>query len=156
MVFLAIGAVPFPTLTPWHFVLEPISSGCTYFNDHSAAFLPTHRHNVVGVAPFCTLASWRLVLKPFCTAQTCLDGNPEGVRLSEKVSPPITFYPSLLEGDLTVSLADDGAISSSTTASSMTMTSSQVTSGGVVWKMSEESSSWTMFPSVGLLYPGEK
>ena len=55
-----------------------------------------------------------------------------------------------------VSLVDDGAISSSTTASSMTMTSSQVTSGGVVWKMSEESSSWTMFPSVGLLYPGEK
>ena len=55
-----------------------------------------------------------------------------------------------------VSLADDGAISSSTTASSITMTSSQMTSGGVVWKLSEKSSSWTMFPSVGLLYPGEK
>ncbi|CAN0430328.1 unnamed protein product, partial [Ascophyllum nodosum] len=25
---------------------------------------------------------------------TCLDGNPERIRLSEKASPPITFYPS--------------------------------------------------------------
>ena len=82
-------------------------------------------------------------------SQTCLDGYPGDLALSHK-QPEISFYPELLEADIVVHFN----VSMNTTASSCP------TLGGVMWNMAAVSNdddiTWTVFPSVGLLHPGER
>ena len=99
---------------------------------------------------------------------TLLNGNPEEV-----------FYPALVEGDLLLSYesaagssATGGSSSSSSSSSSSNNNSSNSSGGGseerlygegeggVVWSVSASVSdtdmmTWTVFPSTGLLFPGE-
>ncbi|CAN0330304.1 unnamed protein product [Ascophyllum nodosum] len=89
----------------------------------------------------------------------CLNGHPEGLTLTVPTPPPMTFYPDLLEGDIVVSLDADGSrVSTSTSASMDTVeTTSRQSSGAVAWNMSampHEHIAWAVFPSVGILLPG--
>lgn len=104
-------------------------------------------------------------------AQMCLDGDLGGLSLTEMMAPPVTFFPNLLERDL--SLSHDSIYSSEapfTSTSSQTAyissnsapstSTSLLTSGGVIWSVvaikTHKFVSWTVFPSVGLLLPGKK
>ncbi|CAM9180304.1 unnamed protein product, partial [Ascophyllum nodosum] len=82
----------------------------------------------------------------------CRNGHPEGLNLTVSTPPPTTFYPDLLEGDIVVSLDADGSRTSTLTSASM-----DTSSGAVAWNMSalpRALISWAVFPSVGILLPG--
>lgn len=99
--------------------------------------------------------------------QVCVSSNADGLtfwavdeNLDADGVPIPTYFPELVEGNLTLSLPADSnsASTSSASASSGTGVSG---GGGVVWNVSasEESSmmiEWVVFPSEGLLLPGER
>ena len=92
--------------------------------------------------------------------QTCLDGYPGDLALSLHKPPSTSYYPDLLEADNFVHLNVDEAGRSLTPASLTATAKSRLTSGGIMWNMSamfnDENITWTVFPSVGLLRPGER
>lgn len=104
--------------------------------------------------------------------QVCAGGGVDALTLSSIEQPDATFYPNLLEGDLLLSLAPSspsdttsGTEDQSTTAASKSCSG---TAGRVAWRVSglwsspsdsistQEQDDWTVFPSTGLLLPGEK
>ena len=92
--------------------------------------------------------------------QTCLDGYPGNLALSLHKQPNISYDPDLLEGDIMVHLKVDGARRSLTPASlTTTAWSGTALKGVIMWNMSaklnDDDITWTVFPSVGLLYPGD-
>ncbi|CAM9320353.1 unnamed protein product, partial [Sphacelaria rigidula] len=87
--------------------------------------------------------------------ETCLDNQAGRLSLSVVTSPEITFPPHVLEGDLLLELLSDHFQTTSTNSS----TSNRMDGTGVVWNVSALSSGtsapWTIFPSTGLLLPGQ-
>ena len=104
-----------------------------------------------------------------------MSGDATALNLSQIVTPPTeTFFPGLLEGDLLLSYE---SVASSTAASGISSGSGSggggdgagseegllygSGEGGVVWSVDATVSNaammtWTVFPSTGLLLPGEK
>lgn len=95
----------------------------------------------------------------------CVDGDLAALSLVTVVEPESTFHPSLLEGDLTLSLEDTNSEVTGTVTTSALPSLSQSasnagnTSGAVVWNVSAISVNdleWTVFPATGLLLPGTR
>lgn len=97
--------------------------------------------------------------------QTCVNGDADALILTAISQPDITFYPSLLEGDLMLSLKSTTSTTPtsfqeeepSTSGGSVAIVGN--TADGVVWNVSAFSTElmdWTVFPSTGLLLPGER
>lgn len=109
-----------------------------------------------------------------------MSGDPELLSLRATSTPTDTFFPDMLQGDLllTLNAADDAAM---TTGGGVSTSSGVVTAGGgsmggtvgseggVVWNVSAlplllsssdvaagATMEWTVFPSTGLLRPGER
>ena len=115
--------------------------------------LTPYKYRNISRCRFCTAS--KPPLNPF--PKMCLEGDLQGLKLSQKGSPTITYYPSLLEVDIIVSLGGDVSSSNSTSAVTMMGTTSSQSLDSVVWIMSamyHEFISWTFVPSVGLLHPG--
>lgn len=83
-----------------------------------------------------------LTLAYVASKKTCISNDTDvGLTLTVWSPTEETFYPSLLEGDLLLSL------------------SGGTSRGGVIWNMSATTSpdsmmTWTMFPQNGVLFPG--
>lgn len=101
--------------------------------------------------------------------QVCADGSVDALTLSITNRPEATFYPDLLEGDLELALAPSASVTTSTEDAQATTSSRSCsgTGGRVAWSVSglwssqgsistQERGDWTVFPSTGLLLPGEK
>lgn len=88
--------------------------------------------------------------------QTCLDSQADRLSLSVVSSPEITFSPDLLVGNLLLELLSDDSQTTSANAS----TTDGMDETGVMWNVSAlssgTSSAWTIFPSTGLLLPGQR
>lgn len=89
---------------------------------------------------------------PLRQKKVCADGGVDALTLNITKRPERTFYPNLLEGELQLSLAD-------------TYSGSCGGAGGrVAWSVSyrpspgsaQDEDDWTVFPSTGLLLPGER
>lgn len=110
--------------------------------------------------------------------QRCVSADATALNLTQKAQPEITYFPELLEGALLLSYAS-AATSSSAKRGLITSSSSGSGSGGdgetgneegsyggggeggVVWSLEASVSNptmmnWTIFPSTGLLLPGQK
>lgn len=85
--------------------------------------------------------------------------------------PDLTLFPKLLEGDLllsyksTASLSDSGGVAEGSNSGSDRTEgkggSYGGSEGGVLWRVEASATdsnmmTWTVFPSTGLLFPGEK
>lgn len=84
----------------------------------------------------------------------CLQGQTETLTLDLFEEPDPTYFPSLLEGNLKLSLGV-----ATTTATAPTIGNGLGNVGGVMWNgsaVASEFMNWTLFPSSGLLLPGEK
>lgn len=93
----------------------------------------------------------RLVLP---TEKTCVSDDTNALTLAVLSEPDTTFFPNLLEGELLLShpgVEDDEGT-----------TNSGGWDGGVIWNASAISTgtgtpmTWTVFPSSGLILPGER
>ena len=113
--------------------------------------------------------------------EMCIRGDPQSLHLTVDAQPATTFYPNVLEGYLHLSLdLVSGSDAAGVNANSSTSDSgavrrssgSQSTRTGVVWNASalavvsqkeegateerEMEMEWTIFPSTGLLLPGQR
>lgn len=104
--------------------------------------------------------------------QVCANGGVDNLTLSTTNQPEATFYPNLLEGDLLLSLAPYASDTKSTEEGESTADSSRScsgTGGRVAWSVlgqwsspgtlstqEQDQGNWTVFPSTGLLLPGER
>lgn len=111
--------------------------------------------------------------------ERCVNGDPGSLRLATDTQPITTFYPQMLEGKLLLSL--DPVTSTAATASTGTGTGTGSSSFdaagsdvGVAWSISTSSvvvsdgeegdgeelgagvMDWTVYPSTGLLLPGQR
>lgn len=101
-----------------------------------------------------------------------MNGDAAALNLSQVATPPAEIlFPGLLEGDLLLSY---GSVAPSAAASGISSSSGSggdeagseeglygSSEGGVVWSVDATVSNasmmtWTVFPSTGLLLPGEK
>ncbi len=95
----------------------------------------------------------------------CADGGVDALTLSTTTQPEQTFYPNLLEGELLLSLApSESDTTNGTEGGDAYGGSCGGTGGRVVWSVSyrpspdsaQDEDDWTVFPSTGLLLPGER
>lgn len=111
------------------------------------------------------------------TRQTCLAGELDSLHLTTEAEPATTFYPTMVEGYLVVSLGTTLAPAVAATANTSDGVARDAfdeggggsTAAGVVWNVSASSllvngeerlgeglMDWTVFPSTGLLLPGQR
>ncbi|CBJ33130.1 polymorphic outer membrane protein [Ectocarpus siliculosus] len=96
--------------------------------------------------------------------EVCASGDVDALTLTliEDTESKLTFYPSLLEGELQLSFAPSNATNADdddiATSSRSCVGASRVTwSVSGLWPSSEgEQDDWTFFPSTGLVLPGER
>ena len=100
-----------------------------------------------------------------------MSGNATGLNLTSPNLPEITYFPGLLEGDLLLSYDPTANSNSSSGISSGSGSGGNGTEmeegshgggeGGVLWSVEASvvnaaMMTWTIFPSTGLLLPGQK
>ncbi|CAM9095530.1 unnamed protein product, partial [Laminaria digitata] len=99
--------------------------------------------------------------------QRCVNGDAAALNLTTQNEPGTMFFPEMLEGDLLLSHVAHSITNTSSSSGGDGDGSGDVTHGGgqfgVVWSVAAPKSSvsgtsmmdWTVFPSTGLLLPGE-
>ncbi|CBJ26637.1 adhesin-like protein [Ectocarpus siliculosus] len=96
-------------------------------------------------------------------SETCVTGDPGLLSLTVLSEPADAVYPTMLDGDLLLTLNDDETVTTSSSAggSGVALSAGAGTEGGVIWNVSalvlsseEGLMEWTVFPSTGLLLPG--
>lgn len=85
--------------------------------------------------------------------KTCLGGSAEGLSLSVRSHPDTTIHPSLLQAELLLELTSVEALTATNSAGGLE-------GKAVMWNASALASNllppWTIFPSTGLLLPGQR
>ena len=97
------------------------------------------------------------VVFPAQRQERCVSGDATELALTVKTEPGETFFPGLVEGDVLLSFTPiDSQAQSSSSASS----SGNGTGSGLVWTVQAVETTnlmvWTVFPSTGLLLPGQR
>ncbi|CBJ33868.1 probable extracellular nuclease (ISS) [Ectocarpus siliculosus] len=96
-------------------------------------------------------------------SETCVTGDPGLLSLTVLSEPADAVFPTMLDGELLLTLNDDETVTTSSSAggSGVALSAGAGTEGGVIWNVSalllsseEGLMEWTVFPSTGLLLPG--
>ncbi|CAM9462085.1 unnamed protein product, partial [Ectocarpus sp. 12 AP-2014] len=96
-------------------------------------------------------------------SETCVTGDPGLLNLTVLSTPVDAVFPTMLDGELLVTLNDDETVTTTSSAgdTGVSVSWGAGTEGGVIWNVSalpfssgEGSMEWTVFPSTGLLLPG--
>ena len=86
-----------------------------------------------------------------------MSGDATGLGLTMEKTPGETFYPQMIEGDVRLSFNSNATEAQ---ASSNTVGSGDGISCGFVWTVRPLNTTdlldWTVFPSTGLLHPGQR